>query len=218
MQGPKPTEIHPMKGLDQVCYLKNVIKNPNIIVGDYSYYDDPINSEGFEHNNVLYHYPYMNDKLIIGKFCAIARDVKFMMNGANHKINAFSSYPFSLFGNGWERVIPDIKDLPFKGDTIVGNDVWIGYDALIMPGVKIGDGAIIASKSVVIKDVPAYTIVGGNPANEIRKRFSEDIIALLQSAQWWNWSAQKITDSLEVLTSNDEDALRSLFYTDRDFS
>jgi len=207
-----------MKGFDQVCYLKNVIKNPNIIVGDYSYYDDPINSEGFEHNNVLYHYPYMNDKLIIGKFCAIARDVKFMMNGANHKINAFSSYPFSLFGNGWERVIHDIKDLPFKGDTIVGNDVWIGYDALIMPGVKIGDGAIIASKSVVIKDVPAYTIVGGNPANEIRKRFSEDIIALLQSAQWWNWSAQKITDSLEILTSNDEDALRNLFYTDRDFS
>lgn len=218
MQGPKPTEIHPMNGFNQVCYLKNVIKNPNIIVGDYSYYDDPINSEGFEHNNVLYHYPYMNDKLIIGKFCAIARDVKFMMNGANHKINAFSSYPFSLFGNGWERVIPDIKDLPFKGDTIVGNDVWIGYDALIMPGVKIGDGAIIASKSVVIKDVPAYTIVGGNPANEIRKRFSEDIIALLQSAQWWNWSAQKITDSLEILTSNDEDALRNLFYTARDFS
>ena len=108
--------------------------------------------------------------------------------------------------------------MPFKGDTVVGNDVWIGYDALIMPGVKIGDEAIIASKSVVVKDVPAYTIVGGNPANEIRRRFSEDVIALLESAQWWNWSAQKITDSLEILTSNDEDALRNLFYTDRDFS
>lgn len=217
MQGPKPTEIHPMKGFDQVCYLKNVINNPNIIVGDYSYYDDPMDSEGFE-RNVLYHYPYMNDKLIIGKFCAIARDVKFMMNGANHKKSAFTSYPFSLFGNGWERVTPTLEDLPFKGDTIIGNDVWIGYDALIMPGVKIGDGAIIASKSVVVKDVPAYTIVGGNPAKEIKKRFSDDIIALLESAQWWNWSAQKITDSLEILTSNDEDALRSLFYTDRDFS
>lgn len=217
MQGPKPTEIHPMKGFNQVCYLKNVIKNPNIIVGDYSYYDDPFDSKGFE-RNVLYHYPFMNDKLIIGKFCAIARDVKFMMNGANHKIDAFSSYPFSIFRNGWERVTPTLEDLPFKGDTIIGNDVWIGYDALIMPGVKIGDGAIIASKSVVVKDVPAYTIVGGNPANEIRRRFSEDVIALLESAQWWNWSAQKITDSLEILTSNDEDALRNLFYTDRDFS
>jgi virginiamycin A acetyltransferase len=217
MQGPKPTEVHPMKGFNQVCYLKNVIKNPNIIVGDYSYYDDPMDSEGFE-RNVLYHYPFMNDKLIIGKFCAIARDVKFMMNGANHKIDAFSSHPFSIFRNGWERVTPTLEDLPFKGDTIIGNDVWIGYDALIMPGVKIGDGAIIASKSVVVKDVPAYTIVGGNPANEIRRRFSEDVIALLQSAQWWNWSAQKITDSLEILTSNDEDALRNLFYTDRDFS
>ena len=141
-----------------------------------------------------------------------------MMNGANHKIDAFSSYPFSIFSNGWERVTPTLEDLPFKGDTIIGNDVWIGYDALIMPGVKIGDGAIIASKSVVVKDVPAYTIVGGNPANEIRRRFSEDVIALLESAQWWNWSAQKITDSLEILTSNDEDALRNLFYTDRDFS
>lgn len=215
--GPKPTEVHPMKGFNQVCYLKNVIKNPNIIVGDYSYYDDPMDSEGFE-RNVLYHYPFMNDKLIIGKFCAIARDVKFMMNGANHKIDAFSSYPFSIFRNGWERVTPTLEDLPFKGDTIIGNDVWIGYDALIMPGVKIGDGAIIASKSVVVKDVPAYTIVGGNPANEIRRRFSEDVIALLESAQWWNWSAQKITDSLEILTSNDEDALRNLFYTARDFS
>jgi virginiamycin A acetyltransferase len=207
MTGPKPTETHPMKGFDQVCYLKNVIKNPNIIVGDYTYYDDPIDSEGFE-RNVLYHYPFMNDKLIIGKFCAIARDVKFIMNGANHKIDAFTTYPFSIFGNGWERVTPKMDDLPYKGDTVIGNDVWIGYDSLIMPGIKVGNGAIIGAKSVIVKDVAPYSIVGGNPAKEIRKRFNDDFINLLQTVKWWNWSAERITKNLEVLTSNNELALR----------
>jgi virginiamycin A acetyltransferase len=207
MIGPKPTEKHPMKGFDQVCYLKNVIKNPNIIVGDYTYYDDPIDSEGFE-KNVLYHYPFMNDKLIIGKFCAIARDVKFIMNGANHKIEAFTTYPFSIFGNGWERVTPKIEDLPYKGDTVIGNDVWIGYDSLIMPGVKIANGAIVAARSVVVSDIEPYTIVGGNPAKPIRRRFGQELIDLLQNAEWWNWPAEKITENLEMLTSNDEDKLR----------
>ena len=207
MIGPKPTETHPMKGFDQVCYLKNVITNPNIIVGDYTYYDDPIDSEGFE-RNVLYHYPFMNDKLIIGKFCAIARDVKFIMNGANHKIEAFTTYPFSIFGNGWEKVTPEIKALPYKGDTVIENDVWIGYDSLIMPGVKIANGAIVAARSVVVSDIKPYTIVGGNPAKPIRKRFSQELIDLLQNTEWWNWSAEKITENLEMLTSNDEEKLR----------
>lgn len=207
MTGPKPIEMHPMKGFDQVCFLKNVIKNPNIIVGDYTYYDDPVDSEGFE-RNVLYHYPFMNDKLIIGKFCAIARDAKFIMNGANHKIDAITTYPFSLFGNGWERVTPKIEDLPYKGDTEIGNDVWIGYDSLIMPGITIGDGAIIAARSVVVRDVAPYSIVGGNPAKEIRKRFDDGFINLLQTVKWWDWSAERITKYLEVLTSNDELALR----------
>jgi virginiamycin A acetyltransferase len=209
MKGPEPTEIHPMKGFNQVCYLKNVIKNPNIIVGDYTYYDDPVDSEGFE-RNVLYHYPFMNDKLIIGKFCAIARDTKFIMNGANHKIDAFTTYPFSIFNNGWEKVIPKIEELPYKGDTIIENDVWIGYDSLIMPGVKISNGVIVAARSVVVSDVDPYTIVGGNPAKPIRKRFSQKTIDLLQAIQWWNWPAEKITSLLEVLTSNDESKLKEV--------
>ena len=209
MNGPKPTETHPMNGFDQVCYLKNVIRNSNIIVGDYSYYDDPVDSEGFE-RNVLYHYPFMEDKLIIGKFCAIARDVKFIMNGANHKMDAFTTYPFSIFGNGWERVIPTREELPYKGDTVVGNDVWIGYDSLIMPGVTIGNGAIIAARSVVVKDVAPYSVVEGNPAKDIRKRFDEETIDLLERMRWWDWPVEKITRHLELLTSNDLQALRRI--------
>jgi virginiamycin A acetyltransferase len=211
MTGPKPSEKHPMKGFDQVCYLKNVIKNPNIVIGDYTYYDDPIDSEGFE-RNVLYHYPFMNDKLIIGKFCAIARDVKFIMNGANHKMDCFTTYPFSIFGNGWEKVTPKTEELPFKGDTIIENDVWIGYDSLIMPGVRIGNGAIVAARSVVVNDVEPYSIIGGNPAKQIRKRFSEELIALLLQAKWWNWPIEKITKHLKVLTSNDESKLRKAMH------
>lgn len=209
MYGPGTDEKHPMKGFDQVCFLKNVIKNPNIIVGDYTYYDDPADSENFE-RNVLYHYPFLNDRLIIGKFCAIARDVKFIMNGANHKMKAFTTYPFSIFGNGWEKVMPKMEDLPMKGDTLVQNDVWIGYDSLIMPGINIGNGAIIASKSVVVNDVEPYSIVGGNPAKFIRKRFSDELIHLLQEMKWWDWPVEKITQNLEILTSDDEQALRKL--------
>jgi virginiamycin A acetyltransferase len=207
MLGPHPSEKHPMKGFNQVCFIKNVIQNPNIIVGDYTYYDDPADSESFE-RNVLYHYPFINDKLIIGKFCAIARDAKFIMNGANHKINAFTTYPFSLFGNGWEKVTPEMKDLPIKGDTIIGNDVWIGYDALIMPGVNIGNGAIIASRAVVVNNVEPYSVVGGNPAKLIKKRFKEEIIDILQSARWWDWPIEKISRHLETLTSDDEIKLK----------
>lgn len=209
MYGPEPGEKHPMKGFDQVCFIKNVVTNPNIIIGEYTYYDDPTDSEGFE-KNVLYHYPFMNDKLIIGKFCAIARDVKFIMNGANHKMDAFTTYPFSIFGNGWEKVMPKAEELPFKGDTVIGNDVWIGYDSLIMPGIHIGNGAIIASRSVVASNVEPYTIVGGNPARVIRKRFTDDVINMLQNIQWWNWTVEKITENLGALTSSDESAARAL--------
>ncbi len=207
--GPDPTNLYPMKDQKRLCYLKNIIKNPNIIIGDYTYYDDPDGVENFE-KNVLYHYSFMGDKLIIGKFCAIATGVKFIMNGANHKTSCFTAYPFSLFGNGWEKVIPKIEDLPFKGDTVIGNDVWIGYDALIMPGVKIGDGAIIAAKSIVTKDILPYSVVGGNPAKIIKMRFEEDIINLLLQIKWWDWDKTKITKNLEILTSNNLDKLKSL--------
>jgi virginiamycin A acetyltransferase len=203
-----------MKGFPQVCFIKNVVKNPNIIIGDYTYYDDPVDSEGFE-RNVLYHYPFLGDKLIIGRFCAIARDVKFIMNGANHKIDAFTTYPFSIFGGGWQKVTPQPGELPLKGDTVIGNDVWIGYDALLMPGVRIGNGAIIASRSVVVSDVEPYTIVGGDPAKTIRKRFGDELVALLQRIRWWDWPVEKITQHLETLTSNDESKLRGLLEASR---
>jgi virginiamycin A acetyltransferase len=206
MNGPSPSEIHPMKGFNQVCFIKNTVSNPQIIIWDYTYYDDPEHSENFE-RNVLYLYPFMEDRLIIGRFCAIAKDVKFIMNGANHKISGFSTYPFSIFGNGWERIMPQPGDLPCKGDTVVGNDVWIGYDSLIMPGVKIGDGAIIASRSVVVSDVEPYAVVGGNPAKPIRMRFPPETIHALLEIKWWDWDAEKITRNLELITSASLDEL-----------
>ena len=208
--GPNPNETYPMEGFKRVCYIKNVIKKPNIIIGDYTYYDDADHPEDFENKNVLYHYEFIGDKLIIGKFCAIATGVKFIMNGANHKINAFTTYPFGIFGKGWEAGIPKAGELPYKGDTIIGNDVWIGYDAMIMPGINVGDGAIIAAKSVVTKDVPPYTIIGGNPAVEIRQRFDQNVVNLFQKLQWWNWDIEKITANIPVLCSNDVDQLEAV--------
>jgi virginiamycin A acetyltransferase len=207
MNGPSPFETHPMQGFPQVCFIKNTVFNPQIVIGDYTYYDDPEDSEHFE-RNVLYLYPFLGDKLIIGKFCAIARNVKFIMNGANHKLNCISTYPFSIFSNGWEKVIPRKEELPFKGDTVIGNDVWIGYDSLIMPGVKIGDGAIIAARSVVVNDIAPYTVAGGNPARVIRMRFPPETIELLLKIKWWDWTIEKITRNLEIITSADVQALQ----------
>lgn len=208
MRGPDPSNTHPMEGFPQVCFIKNTIKNPNIIVGDFTYYDDPEDSENFE-RNVLYHFPFIGDKLIIGKFCAIAKGVQFIMNGANHKLSGFSTFPFYIFGNGWENAMPQAGDLPYKGDTVIGNDVWIGFDALIMPGVKIGNGAIISSRSVVTSDVPAYTIAGGNPAKIIKKRFPEETIATLEKLAWWNWPIEKITKNITAIMSDDIEKLRN---------
>lgn len=208
MQYPVPKDPHPMQGFPQVCFIKNTVSNPNIIIGDYTYYDDPEDLENFE-RNVLYHFPFIGDKLIIGKFCALSRGVKFIMNGANHKMSGLSAYPFEIFGKDWERVTPQPNEYPFKGDTAIGNDVWIGYEAVIMPGVKIGDGAIIAAKSVVTKDVKPYTIVGGNPAGVIRRRFSDEIVEALLEIAWWNWELEKITRNLEKIVGTDVEALRA---------
>ena len=208
MPGPDPQDKHPMPGFPQVCFIKNTVKNPNIIIGDYTYYDDDEDSENFE-RNVLYHFPFIGDRLVIGKFCALAKGVKFIMNGANHKLSGFSTYPFQIFGRGWEKVTPKAGDLPFKGDTIVGNDVWIGYDALVMPGVKIGHGAIVASRSVVVSDVPPYAIVGGNPAVVMKSRFSPTIAEELLSIAWWDWPIDKVSRNLAAIVGADLDALRA---------
>lgn len=171
MHGPDPNDKHPMAGFPQVCFIRNTVSNPAIEIGQYTYYDDPDDPEGFE-RNVLYHYPFMGDKLRIGKFCAIARGVKFVMNGAHHKMSGFSTYPFQIFGHGWEEAMPAPEEFPYKGDTVVGHDVWLGYEALVMPGVRIGNGAIVATRAVVASDVPPYAIVGGNPARVLKHRFA----------------------------------------------
>ena len=202
MTGPNPDNIIPNKNIPSLCFIKNVITRPNIYVGDYTYYDDINGAENFE-QRVTHHYEFIGDKLIIGKFCAIGKGVEFIMNGANHRMNTISTYPFNIMGNGWEKVTPELKDLPLKGDTIVGNDVWIGQNVTILPGVHIGDGAIIGANSVVSKDVEPYTIVAGNPIKAIRKRFNEQTINLLMQLKWWDWPAEKITQNLEILCSGD---------------
>lgn len=205
MTGPNKDITFPLDSYHRLCFLKNIIKNPNIVIGDYTYYDDFENVENFE-KNVKYHFDFVGDKLIIGKFCMIASDVKFIMNGANHLTKALSTYPFAIFGNGWEHAMEN-KSYPQKGDLIIGNDVWIGYNATIMAGVTIGDGAIIATNSTVIHDVEPYSIVGGNPAKEIKKRFPEDVIAKLVAIKWWNWDIEKITKNIQNLTDNSIDKL-----------
>ena len=200
MNGPNKDLKFPLDNYDRLCFLKNVVKNPNIVVGDYTYYDDFENVENFE-KNVKYLFDFSGDKLIIGKFCMIASDVKFIMNGANHLTDALSAYPFAIFGNGWEHAM-DRKTYPHKGDLISGNDVWIGYNATIMAGVTIGDGAIIGANSTVVKNVEPYTVVGGNPAQQIKKRFSEEVIQKLLALKWWDWDIEKITRNLPNLTDN----------------
>jgi virginiamycin A acetyltransferase len=206
MKFPNKDNKFPLENYDRLCFLKNIIINPNIIVGDFTYYDDFENVQNFE-KNVKYHFDFVGDKLIIGKFCMIASDVKFIMNGANHITESISSYPFAIFGEDWRNAM-DGKNYPTKGDTVIGNDVWIGYNATIMPGIKIGDGAIIATNSTVTKDVEPYSIVGGNPAKEIKKRFSEVEIKKLLELKWWDWSIEKITENVQNLTAKNIDNLK----------
>lgn len=208
MHGPDPDDPHPMRGFPQICYIRNTVDNPQIQVGEYSYYDDPEDSEGFE-RNVLYLFPFIGDRLIIGRYCAIARGATFVMNGANHRMSGFSTYPFNIFGNGWERTTPLPEELPYKGDTVIGNDVWIGYQAMLMPGVKVGDGAIVAARSVVSADVPAYAIVGGNPARVLRMRYPPDQVERLLRIAWWEWDAAKVSRNLELIVGGDLDALEA---------
>ena len=202
--GPSPEIRCPIPGVTRTGFLKPFITRPNILVGDYTYYDDPRGPEHFE-ENVLYHFAFIGDRLIIGKFCSIAAEVRFIMNGGNHPTTWLTTYPFPIFGEGWEAAMP--STWPVRGDTVVGNDVWIGYGATIMPGVEIGDGAIVATATVVTKDVPPYAIVGGNPATILRYRFDDETIARLLAIRWWDWDAETITRHVRDLCNGDVAAL-----------
>lgn len=203
------TKIYPRTGDKQTVYLNAVIKDPQIAVGDYTIYNDFVADPLlFEKNNVLYHYPIHREKLIIGKFCSIACGTKFLFNCANHTLKSLSTYTFPLFYEEWELEKSNITTAwDNKGDIVIGNDVWIGYEAVIMAGVHIGDGAIIAARAVVTKDVPPYTIVGGTPAKEIRKRFDAEVIQQLLILKWWNWSTDKIRQCLPYIAEGKMDEL-----------
>lgn len=206
---PDPNAVFP-NAYHTSCFLKNVVTAPNIFVGDYTYYDVPSGDPtAFERNNILFNWPGFGDSLHIGKFCAFASGVTFVMGSANHRMGSISTYPFNVLGGAWaENTPPHLSQLPFKGDTVVGNDVWIGRESVVMPGVSIGDGAIIAAYSVVTKDVAPYTIVGGNPAKLIRKRFDEELAALLLELRWWDLPPEQLVEFLPTLCDSDLERAR----------
>lgn len=199
---PNPEKACSCLNSDKVTYIKPTVKNKNIVVGDFSYFA----GEDFE-SNVTHHYDFIGDKLIIGKFCQIGKGVEFIMNGANHQINAATTFPFYIF-EGWEQK-PNIGDLPNKGDTVVGNDVWIGQNVTVLPGVHIGDGAIIGANSVVAKDIPPYSVAVGNPATIKKQRFDSELIELLLKFKWWDKSIEEINALIPLLTCSDLTKLKT---------
>jgi virginiamycin A acetyltransferase len=197
---PDPTVLHPVAGQDRVVYLRPLVKDPRIEVGEYTYYDDPDDALGFERNAVLY--AYGPERLIIGRYCAIASGVRFIMPGANHADLGPSTFPFGIFGEPWAELTMDlVMGAPSRGDTVVGNDVWLGYRTLVLPGVTIGHGAIAAAASVVASDVPPYAIVGGNPARVIRRRYEDDDVERLLRAAWWDWPMEAVTEHARTIMS-----------------
>lgn len=200
---PDPETVHPVPGYDREIYVKPTIRDPNIIVGDFTYIAD----SDFE-SHVTHHYEWIGDRLIIGKFCQIAAGVEFVMNGANHQMNAVSTFPFYTL-DGWNAAPPAAADMPYRGDTVIGNDVWIGQNAVILPGVHIGDGAIIGANSIVGSDVPPYTVVAGNPAKALRRRFDEELTGLLLRFRWWDKSIAEIDSLIPLLTSGDLEKVKA---------
>jgi virginiamycin A acetyltransferase len=189
-------------------YLKALVTRPTIEIGDFTYYDDPLGPERFEEQCVLYHFDFVGDRLVIGKFCAIAADTCFIMNGANHDMRGFSTYPFGILGEDWRAAWDDGSvEAGFRGDTIVGNDVWFGTEAMVMPGVTIGDGAIVAARAVVSRDVPPYAIVAGNPARVVRARFDEETVSRLLAVAWWHWPIDKIMRNVDAISGADIERL-----------
>lgn len=200
---PDPNVVFP-NSYGTSCFLKNVVHAPNIQVGEYTYYDDPDDPTGFEKNNVLFNYPEFGDRLVIGKFCSIAAGTTFIMGPANHRTSSVTTYPFHVFGGLWEERTPNhLSELPFKGDIVVGNDVWIGRKSVILPGVQIGDGSIVAAYSVVTRNFPAYSVVGGNPARLIKKRFQDGLIQLLLELKWWDLPPQELAEIFPLLCDPD---------------
>lgn len=207
---PDKNAAFPNPNIPSLCYIKNIIKNPNIIVGDYTYYDDVDGADQFE-KHVTHFYDFIGDKLIIGKFCAIAKGVEFVMNGANHRMDAVTTYPFYIMGGDWGGAIAPVKDeLPLKGDTVLGNDIWIGQNVTVMPGVHIGDGAIIGANSTVASDIPPYAIAVGNPCRVVKYRFKQKLIDYLLRIQWWNWDIEKIERNMEALGGGDLEKIKNI--------
>ncbi len=205
---PDSNVVYPRTGDFQMVYLKNVVKRPSITVGDFTIYNDFVRDPRlFEENNVLYHYPINGDRLTVGKFCSIACGARFLFNSANHTLRSLSTYPFPLFYEAWDHGMHPTQAWDNKGDITVGNDVWVGYEAVILAGVTLGDGAIVAARSVVTRDVPPYTIVGGVPARPIRRRFSQETIAALLALQWWDWPLERLSAALPALQAGDLAAL-----------
>jgi len=207
---PDPAKIFPRPDDKNTVYLQNVVKNPRIIIGEFTIHHDFNDPTDFETENVLYLKPENTDKLVIGKYVSIAYGTRFVMNGANHKMSSFTTFPFPVVAQDWglDQSMQEVWDI--VGDTVIGNDVWIGFEAVIMPGVHIGDGAIVAARSLVTKDVPPFTVVGGVPARIIKQRFSDDVIKLLQMLKWWDWDVKKVKENVDTLMSGDYTALKKL--------
>ena len=211
LTGPDPDALHPMPGFPRVVALRPLATGRgNVTVGAYSYYDDPEHAEAFFDRNVLHHFDFIGDRLVIGPFCAFATGMRIVMNGANHAMGGFSTYPFNIFANGWEVGFdPASWQAEYRGDTVIGADVWIGSEAWIMPGVTIGPGAIIAARAVVTHDVAPYCVVAGNPARSVRQRFDDATVATLLDIAWWDWPADRITRNLNAIRGADLAALRA---------
>lgn len=206
--GPDPDSLHPIPGHPRVAFIRNLRLPPNVEVGAYTYYDNPAGPEAFL-DTILYHFAFLGDRLQIGRFYALAAGTRFLMNGGNHRLDAPSTYPFAIFGGAWAGRFPDETAFPNRGDTVIGHDVWLGHDATILPGVTIGDGAVVAAKSVVTRDVPPYAIVAGNPATLVRMRVPLDVAARLRAVAWWNWDIGRITQCLPAISGGDVAALEA---------
>jgi virginiamycin A acetyltransferase len=207
---PDPKIIHPMPDQKRCGFLKPLVKRPTIEIGDFTYYDDPLGPERFEEQCVLYHFDFIGDRLVIGKFCAIAADTRFIMNGANHDMRGFSTYPFGILGQDWRAAWDDGSvEAGFRGDTVVGNDVWFGTEAMVLPGVTIGDGAIVAARAVVSRDVPPYAIVAGNPARVVKMRFDGKTVLRLLAVAWWHWPIDRIMRNVDAIAGADIEKLEA---------